>query len=182
MSQDYSSLGSRANSAGRTFEKALVEVCDHYREEAVADIRRCYPASRTAPHSTRLAGISEVDFDGDLIGDPYGDKRIAFDAKSISKNSTYSHSTRDRHQIAYIMRMQAKGHIGFILLYDHRLDMMWLFMDVRRVLQPPEWVDVRTVKDGRVSSFLPQVVRKNGLWDFLPVAFAEYDRLFGGRV
>jgi penicillin-binding protein-related factor A (putative recombinase) len=182
MAQDHSSLGSRANLAGRTFERSIVDACDYYREEAVADIQKCSPASRTLPHSVRLAGISEVDFDGDLISGPYKDKRIAFDAKSISKNSTYSHSTRDRHQIAYLMRLQSKGHIGFILLYDHRLDMMWLFMDVRRILHAPEWVDVRTVRDGRVESFLPQVVRRDGVWDFLPVAFAEYDRLFGGRV
>ena len=124
--QDYAELGSRASQTGRAFEKALIETCDWYREEAIADIARCAPASREQPYSVRMAGISEVDFDGDFI---QSDRRVAFDAKSISKNSTYSHSTRDRHQIAYLMRLQAKGHLGFILLYDHRLDMMWLFME-----------------------------------------------------
>ena len=126
-----------------------------------------------------MAGISEVDFDGDFI---QSDRRVAFDAKSISKNSTYSHSTRDRHQIAYLMRLQAKGHLGFILLYDHRLDMMWLFMDLKRILRPPEWVMVREVGDGRIKSYLPVVERKDGKWDFLPVAIAEHDRLFGSSV
>lgn len=177
--QDYSELGTRANLAGKAFEKALVAACDRYREEAVADIVRCAPASRESPHNIRLAGVSEVDFDGDLIG---SDRRVAFDAKSISKNSTYSHSTRDRHQIAYLMRLQARGHLGFVLLYDHRLDMMWLFADLRRIIRPPEWVMVREVADGRVTSYLPTVERKDGVWDFLPVAIAEHDRLFGSRV
>lgn len=177
--QDYSNLASRANRAGRAFEQALIRSCDHYREACLADITRCAPASRDMPYSVRLAGVSEVDFDGDLLT---ADRRIAFDAKSISKNSTYSHSTRDRHQIAYLMRLQARGGIGFVLLYDHRLDMMWLFADLKRILQPPEWVMVREVADGRITSYLPTVERRNGVWDFLPVALAEHDRLFGSRV
>lgn len=174
MPQDYSELATLANATGRAFEREIIEACDRYREEALADINRCRPAARSTPLSTRLPGVSEVDFDGDLITDH---RRIAFDTKSISKNSTYYHAPRDRHQLAFLMRLQAKGHIGFILLHDHHLDMAWLLMDLRRLLEPPEYVYVRTIQNGTLSSYLPRVERKDGVWDFLPVALAEYDRL-----
>lgn len=177
--QDHSELAKRARETGKNLEDAIIAACDVYREECIADIVRCRPAGHEKPLSVKLRGISEVDFDGDMLT---SDKRVAFDTKSISKNSSYSHAVRDRHQIAFLMRLQARGHLAFILLYDHNLDMMWLVMDVRRLIAPPEWITVRTIDNGVIRSYLPVVERKNGVWDFLPVAHAEHDRLFGSRV
>ena len=67
MGQDYSELATRANETGKAFEREMVRACDHYREEAIADIVRCRPASHESPFSIKLAGISQVDFDGDFI-------------------------------------------------------------------------------------------------------------------
>src|SRR5688500_588332 len=91
--------GARAKASGRAFEQAIEYANALYERSGRAVIYRHHPTVDGWGRTLRVTGKGPADFSGVVRLSDQMSAAIAFDCKVVTDKASYSHATRDRHQI-----------------------------------------------------------------------------------
>lgn len=162
---EISAIVKRAGSNGRMLEEAVSATMAIHRADGTAKIRKSYPTGRASGGYGGVGGAAPVDFTG-----TFGERKVAFECKHITRAATYVHDMDRAHQLQYLTRARHHGGLAFLLLYDGDLRVAFICGDIAALLCGP--VPVRNVaRSGRYVAHLPTTytsVDADGILHSLP--------------
>jgi penicillin-binding protein-related factor A (putative recombinase) len=136
--------GAIAHAAGAAFEDQLEAACQFYRGHALVGARyvsvhrfpgtvpagviaRGHPKVAGRPGSLRYVAKGAVDFVGCYTPSAEGPAvPLAFDAKVVTGDASFSVAARDRHQLDFLLAFRAAGGFAAYVLHDQATRLTWV--------------------------------------------------------